>query len=72
LLIVAPTERRVRIEVGYGLEAILTNDRTQQIVNGAIVPHFRESQWHEGIDEGARAIVATLVAHADEPRQGRS
>jgi len=71
LLIVAPTERKVRIEVGYGLEAILTNARAAQIIDESIVPRFRESNWHEGIEGGSRAIVATLVAHADEPRQRR-
>lgn len=72
LLVVAPTERKVRIEVGYGLEAILTNARAQQIINESIVPQFRQSRWHEGIDAGTEAIVATLVAHANEPRQRRS
>lgn len=72
LLIVAPTEHRVRIEVGYGLEAILTNARAQQIIDGAIVPQFRQSHWRDGIAAGTQAIVATLVAHANEPRQRRS
>jgi uncharacterized protein len=72
LLIVAPTERQVRIEVGYGLEAILTNDRAEQIIHDAILPHFRGSHWRDGIEAGSQAIVATLIAHADEPRQRRS
>jgi uncharacterized protein len=72
LLIVAPTERRVRIEVGYGREAILTNARAQQIIDDAILPHFRQSRWHEGIEAGTQAIVATLIAHGNEPRQRRS
>jgi uncharacterized protein len=72
LLIVASNQRQVRIEVGYGLEAILTDARAQRIVDDAILPHFRQSRWREGIEEGAQAIVATLIAHAGEPRRGRS
>jgi uncharacterized protein len=72
LLIVAPTEHQVRIEVGYGLEAILTNARAQQIIQDAILPHFRQSHWREGIEAGTQAIVATLIAHENEPRQRRS
>jgi uncharacterized protein len=71
LLIVASNQRQVRIEVGHGLEAILTDARAQRIIDDAIVPRFRESDWHGGIEGGARAIIATLVAHAAEPRQGR-
>jgi len=72
LLIVAPNERRVRIEVGYGLEAILTNARAQQIIDDAILPHFRNNDFPEGIRAGTDAIIALLVAHAGEPRQRRS
>jgi uncharacterized protein len=71
LLIVAPTEHQVRIEVGYGLEAILTNTRAQQVVD-SILPLFRESHWRDGIEAGSQAIVAILIAHANEPRQRRS
>jgi uncharacterized protein len=72
LLIVGPVQRQVRIEVGYGLEAILTNARAQRIIDEAILPRFRETRWRDGIEEGVRAIVAILIAHASEPRQGRS
>jgi uncharacterized protein len=72
LLIVAPTERQVRIEVGYGLEAILTNARAGQIIQEAVIPHFRQSHWRDGIEAGTQAIVATLIAHENEPRQRRS
>jgi uncharacterized protein len=72
LLIVAPNEHQVRIEVGYGLEAILTNARADQIIRQSIVPHLRESHWRAGIGAGTEAIAATLIAHADEPRQRRS
>lgn len=68
LLIVAPNERRVRIEVGYGLEAILTDARAAAIIE-AIVPAFHHGRFPEGIEVGTQAIVATLVAHQGEPRR---
>jgi uncharacterized protein len=72
LLIVAPNEHQVRIEVGYGLAAILTNARADQIIQQSILPHLRESRWRAAIGAGTEAIAATLIAHADEPRQRRS
>lgn len=71
LLVVAPAERRTRIQVGYGLEPILTNARARAIVEADLVPNFREGRWHAGIESGARAIIATLIAHEREPRRGR-
>ena len=41
LLLVAPSERKVRIEVGYGLERTLTNQIAQEIIDQTIVPRFR-------------------------------
>jgi len=72
LLIVAPNEHQVRSEVGYGLEAILTNDRAGQIIQQSILPQFRANHYPEGIRAGTDAIIALLVAHAGEPRQRRS
>ena len=69
LLIVAPTERRVRIEVGYGLEAILTNARAQAIIDRHMLPALRRGAWNEAISAGTREIIATLVAHEREPRR---
>lgn len=61
LLIVAPTERRVRIEVGYGLEKTMTNSRAQTIINEHILPSFGEGRMQDGIVAGADAIVAVLA-----------
>jgi len=68
LLIVAPAERKTRIEVGYGLEAILTNGRAARIIERDMVPRFRESRWFAGIAGGTRSIIATLIEHEDEVR----
>ena len=68
LLIVAPAEREVRIAVGMGLEAILTNARAREIIERDILPAFRDSNYSRGIAAGTHQIAATLVAHESEPR----
>ena len=62
LLIVAPNERRVRIEVGYGLEASLRDERCAEIVDRDILPRFREGDLVGGIEAGSAAIIARLRA----------
>ena len=52
LLIVAPNDRRVRIEVGYGLEAILPDGLAYDIVEGEIVPRFKAGDMTGGIVAG--------------------
>jgi uncharacterized protein len=71
LIVVALAERKVRIEVGDGLETILTEARAAEIIEQDILPQFREGHPYEGIQAGARSVVATLVAHEQQPRQGR-
>ena len=60
LLIIAPNERKVRIEVGYGLEPILTDAFSNQIIQNDILPPFRQSGFEEGIGAGVDAIIAQL------------
>lgn len=60
LLIVAPQERRVRIEVGYGLEPILTDAFSSLVIQRDILPRFRSGDFEAGILAGAEAIMAQL------------
>lgn len=60
LLIVAPNERRLRIEVGYGLEGKLTDARAAAIIRDEMTPAFRQGHLKEGIDRGVLAILRTL------------
>jgi len=66
LLIVAPKERKVRIEVGYGLEPVLTDALSWQIINNDIVPRFKDGDMPGGIEAGVDAIVSQLTLPADE------
>jgi uncharacterized protein len=60
LLIVAPSEHKVRIEVGYGLEGTLTDAATSQIINGIIKPAFESHDMARGVIEGTDAILSVL------------
>ena len=60
LLIVAPNERAVRIEVGYGLEGTLTDAMTKIVIEAAILPRFRAGDFSGGIKRGVEEIVRLL------------
>ena len=60
LLLVAPTEREVRIEVGYGLEGTLTDALSSDIVNSRILPRFRAGDLPGGITSGVDGILAVI------------
>ncbi|MEE1868320.1 MULTISPECIES: TPM domain-containing protein [Pseudomonas] len=60
LLIVAPAQRKLRIEVGYGLEERLTDAQASVIINGIITPAFRRGEFSLGIVQGTAAILQVL------------
>jgi len=61
LFVVAQKERRVRFEVGYGLESLLPDGRVGGILRSAVVPHLHQDDW-DGGTLGAVASVAAIVA----------
>jgi len=66
LLIVAPTDRKVRIEVGYGLEGELTDAVSRLIMDKSILPRFRDSDFRGGISRGVHDIADVLGGNAAE------
>lgn len=62
LLIIAPKERKVRIEVGYGLEGVLTDALSSVILQNEVLPRFRDGDMPAGIKAGVAAIDAQLRA----------
>ena len=64
ILIVAPNERDVRIEVGYGLEGDLTDAVTRLIIENAILPKFRAGDMPAGIAAGVDDIIKVLSGDA--------
>ena len=65
ILLVAPTERRVRIEVGYGLEGTLTDAMSRAIIETKIIPEFRAGRMEQGIVAGASALLGVLRGDPD-------
>jgi len=66
LLLVAPKERRVRIEVGYGLEGTLTDALSKVIITNAITPRFKTGDFGSGISRGVDDIITVLTTDASE------
>ncbi|MDD9332384.1 MAG: TPM domain-containing protein, partial [Bartonella sp.] len=61
LLVIAPNEREVRIEVGYGLEGELTDAVSSVIINNFILPNFRNKNYQQGIIEAINAITKIII-----------
>lgn len=61
LLLVAPNERKVSIEVGYGLEGALTDALSFSIIQDYILPKFRQGEMGAGIELGAQMILQGLA-----------
>jgi uncharacterized protein len=66
VLIVAPNERKVRIEVGRGLEGTLTDALSKIIIENGILPRFREGDFAGGIKNGVRDLALVLTGDAAE------
>lgn len=65
LILVAPTAREMRIEVGYGLEGVLPDGLAGQIIRETFLPKFRENQYGAGIVEGTTRVAA--IVRRNEP-----
>jgi len=60
LIVVVPDERRMRIEVGYGLEGSMPDIIASRIIRNIMTPRFREGDFDGGISEGALAVINIL------------
>jgi uncharacterized protein len=69
LLIVAPNERKVRIEVGRRLEPLLTDTMSSVIIQNAILPSFRKGDFSGAIRAGVRDIKDVLLGDAEAVKQ---
>jgi len=71
LLVVAPNERKVRIEVGYGLEGALTDSLSSIIIQREILPEFKKNNYPNGIMQGVTAITQAVEGEYTAPAKGR-
>jgi uncharacterized protein len=72
VLLVAPHERKVRVEVGYGLESVLTDAVTNLIINTSILPRFRANDMPTGIARGVDDIIDVLTGDAAQRKRRAS
>ncbi len=65
LLVIAPKDRKLRIEVGYGLEGTLTDVLAGRIIRNVITPAFKSGDFDKGVADGVDAIIGTLEGSTD-------
>jgi uncharacterized protein len=68
ILLVAPSEHKVRIEVGYGLEPVLTDALTSVILQTKVLPQFKQGHMEQGVIDGAEALVGQLSLPDDQAK----
>ncbi|TAL30450.1 MAG: methanol dehydrogenase [Spirochaetes bacterium] len=74
ILLVARNDRKIRIEVGRGLEGKLTDLMTGRIIRHEIIPHFKDGDYSGGIETGVRALIAAAKGEytaSDKPGTSR-
>lgn len=74
LFLIAKDERKMAIQVGYGLEHILTDAMSRRIIELVIAPHFKQEDYYTGIDAGTTSMIEVLSGEYlnDELSDGRS
>jgi len=60
LFLIAPNERKTRIEVGYGLEPVITDGRAGEIIRETVIPFFKAGDYNQGILQGSMQIAALI------------
>jgi uncharacterized protein len=68
LLLIAPNERKARIEVGYGLEGTLTDALSKLVIANAIAPRFNAGDFGGGVERGVDDMIAVLTTDSAEWR----
>ncbi|NMM47615.1 TPM domain-containing protein [Marinigracilibium pacificum] len=65
LITIAPSDRQVRIEVGYGLELIIGDEIAKSIIDNTMLPEFRNGDFYKGISEGTKEIINLIYDHPE-------
>ncbi len=67
ILLFAMTDRKMRIEVGYGLEGALTDALSKRIITNVITPEFRSGHFYKGIDSGVDVVISAIMGEELPP-----
>jgi len=70
VLVVAKNDRALRIEVGYGLEGVLTDATSKRIISEIITPRFKEGDFYGGITAGVERMIGVIDGEPLPPPQG--
>lgn len=70
ILLFAMTDRKMRIEVGYGLEGALTDALSKRIITNVITPEFRSGHFYKGIDSGVDVVLSAISGEELPPAVG--
>ncbi len=65
LLLISINDKKLRIEVGYGLEPILTDAKCDYIIRNEIVPYFRQGEFYQGVLKGVKTITGIVNREFD-------
>ncbi|BCW92861.1 MAG: hypothetical protein KatS3mg007_0755 [Thermoanaerobaculum sp.] len=60
LFLIAKNDRKMRLEVGYGLESVLTDATCRRILDNLVRPHFRAGRFDAGVEEAVAAVAALI------------
>ena len=71
LIVVAKEDRKVRIDVGYGLEGVLTDALTSHITSREITPHFKTGDFYSGLLAGVKALMAASAGEYEVQEKGK-
>ena len=72
LLLIAIQDKKIRIEVGYGLEGAIPDITANSIIDNDIKPAFRQQAYYEGIDKATDDIAKAAVGEYKEKREKRT
>lgn len=68
VFVIAPNDRKVRIEVGYGLEPVITDAMSSVIINQAVIPRFKAGDMEGGVVAGTDALIQQLSLPDDQAK----
>ncbi len=65
LLLISRDDRKIRLEVGYGLEGVMTDAASRRVIDQLIKPRFREGDFDRGIEQASAAIAGAIRGQED-------
>ena len=70
LILLAEKDRKISIQVGYGMEHLLTDAMSRRIIERDMIPHFREGDYYAGLDAGTTAVMRVMSGEYENDQAG--